>query len=64
MLWDQLPISPPSSFVITRHAERGRPPKSPSGQELNSFGLAWLVGKSLGLRPGAGCPRTLSFRRA
>ena len=32
---NQLPISPPSSFVMTRHAERGRPPSSPSGQELS-----------------------------
>jgi hypothetical protein len=36
----QLPIRPPSSFVITRHGDRGRPPSSPSGQELYRFGLA------------------------
>ena len=49
----QLPIGPPSSFVITMQAERGRPPASPSGHELNCFGfwgvfesarrLAWML---------------------
>ncbi|CAN5648318.1 hypothetical protein BH18ACT2_BH18ACT2_23310 [soil metagenome] len=30
----QLPMRPPSSLVITRQDERGRPPVGPSGQEL------------------------------
>jgi hypothetical protein len=49
---DQLPISPPSSFVITMQDERGRPPSSPSGQELNFFGLAGSLGESSGVSPG------------
>ena len=39
----QLPIGPPSSFVITRQDERGRPPASPSGHELIAVGSA-LIG--------------------
>jgi len=30
----QVPITPPSSFVMTMVEERGRPPVAPSGQEL------------------------------
>jgi hypothetical protein len=29
---DQLPIWPPLSFVITMHADRGRPPAGPSAR--------------------------------
>jgi hypothetical protein len=36
----QLPIRPRSSFVMTTHDERGRPPSSPSGHELNRLGSA------------------------
>ena len=61
---NQLPISPPSSFVITRHAERGRPPSSPSGHELNAFGLAGSFRTSLelgrsGVSPGCWMPTNI-----
>ena len=56
----QLPISPPSSLVMTSSAERGRPPAAPSGQELNCFGFAGSLAAPLGARPGAGCRRTSS----
>ena len=65
---DQLPILPPSSFLITMQADCGRPPALPSGQELNSFGSAGSLRVSLELRGqevrrGVGCQRTWCGRR-
>ena len=47
----QLPISPPSSLVIASNAERGRLPRSPSGQVLYRLGSPVLA-RPVGISPG------------
>src|SRR5262249_7943169 len=59
----QLPISPPSSFVITMQDERGRPPASPSGQLLKSLVLTGSVGESSGVSPGCWIPTNMVRRQ-
>ena len=65
-LGDQLPISPPSSLVITMHAERWRAPSSPSGHELYALGFAGSLrtsdeeGRS-GVSPGCWMPTNNVF---
>src|SRR5687767_284272 len=51
-------MAPPSSLVMTMHAERGRPPVAPSGQELKRFGFAGSF-VPVGASPGCWMPTNI-----